>query len=116
MSRSNRSDAKLSTVAVEILLTLADGPAHGYAVKQAIEDRIGDGYLLGSGSLYQALQRLERRGFVGEDTEAPETDDERRGRVYRIEPAGRQALTAEVARMRRVVSHADRADLTGQEA
>jgi DNA-binding PadR family transcriptional regulator len=97
----------LSNVAVEILLTLLRGERHGYAIKLDVERRIGGSFLLGSGSLYQALQRLERRGYVSEARDA-EPADARRGRVYRIEPAGRRALEAEMARMSRVLRFARR--------
>ena len=110
MKRTPRSrtstDGELSSVAVEILLTLLRGPRHGYAIKLDVEERIGDGFLLGSGSLYQALQRLERRGYVAEVARARK--DARRGRVYSIEPEGKRALDAELARMRRVLSAARR--------
>lgn len=96
------SQADLSNVAVEILLTLTMGPLHGYAIKLDVEQRIGGDFILGSGSLYQAIQRLERRGFIAE-TQGKNTDDNRRGRVYRILPAGRRALKTEVERMERVV-------------
>jgi DNA-binding PadR family transcriptional regulator len=99
--------APLSTVAVEVLLALAEGPKHGYAIKRAIEDRIGDDFVLGSGSLYQALQRLERRGLIRERRDGS-GDDPRRGRVYALEPGGRRVLAAELGRMRRVLAHARR--------
>jgi DNA-binding PadR family transcriptional regulator len=101
------SDGELSNVAVEILLTLRRGERHGYAIKLDIEERIGGGYLLGSGSLYQALSRLERRGLVAEVEDA-ESPDSRRGKVYRIEPAGKRALEAELVRMTRVLKFARR--------
>lgn len=100
------AEGDLSKVAVEILLTLSRGARHGYAIKLDVEERIGEGFVLGSGSLYQALQRLLRRGLVAEDKSAERSDDARRGRVYRIEPAGRRALEAELARMSRVLSFA----------
>lgn len=50
-SRSS-TDGELSNVAVEILVSLLQGEKHGYAIKLDVEDRIGDGFLLGSGSLY----------------------------------------------------------------
>ena len=96
------SKADLSNVAVEILLTLANGPLYGYAIKLDVERRIGGNYILGSGSLYQAIQRLERREFIAE-TRRKVADDNRRGRVYQIRPAGRRALEADVERMERVV-------------
>lgn len=100
-------DGELSNVAVEILVSLLRGNKHGYAIKLDVEERIGDGFLLGSGSLYQALQRLERRGYIAEvvDRTPP---DARRGRVYRIERAGKLALEAELARMDRVLKAARR--------
>ena len=108
MSHSRSSaDGELSQVAVEILLTLLHGDRHGYAIKLDVEERIGGGFLLGSGSLYQGLQRLERRGYVAEVKDV-EPVDARRGRVYRIEPAGRRALEAELNRMSRVLKVARR--------
>jgi len=102
-----RDSAPLSTVAVEVMMTLAEGPLHGYAIKRRIEARIGDDFVLGSGSLYQALQRLERRRLVAEAA-APAGADPRRGRVYRLEPAGRRALAQELGRMKRLLSDARR--------
>lgn len=98
----------LSHVQLEILLSLAAGARHGYAIKQDIEARGGGDFTLGSGSLYQALQRLERRGLVAEDPGAPPSDDARRGRVYRIAPAGLRTLRHELDRMGRVVKQAGR--------
>ena len=101
------SESELSNVTVEILLTLLKGASHGYAIKLDVEERVGGDFLLSSGSLYQALHRLESRGYIAEDRGA-RSSDARRGRVYRIQPAGRRALEAEVARMSRVVKTARR--------
>jgi DNA-binding PadR family transcriptional regulator len=116
MPKPQPSDEQpLSNVAVEILLTLTKGPSHGYAIKLDIEDRVGGNFLLGSGSLYQAIYRLERRGYIAEAEEAG-TVDARRGRVYRIEPAGRRALQEELARMDRILKYArDKAVAAGAE-
>ena len=94
---------ELSDVAVEILLTLSKGSQHGYAIKLDVEERAGGDYVLGSGSLYQAIQRLQRRGLLVVDESASDGGDARRGRVYRLDPAGRAALETEFARMRRVL-------------
>ena len=109
-----RDDA-LSNVMIEILVALRREPMHGYAIKLDVEERIGGGYVMGSGSLYQALQRLERRGLI---TAAPELADEdrRRGRTYRIEAAGNDRLEAELARMGRVIEDARRARAEGDRA
>ncbi len=104
---SSSNDGELSNVAVEILVSLLQGEKHGYAIKLDVEERIGDGFLLGSGSLYQALQRLERRRYIAEVKNAT-PPDARRGRVYRIERAGKKALWAELARMDRVLKAARR--------
>lgn len=106
-SPKESKDAELSHVAVEILLTLLQGSRHGYAIKLDIEERIGGDFLLGSGTLYQALHRLEKRGYIAEvKTAVPK--DARRGRVYRVQPAGKRALTAELERMARVMRLARR--------
>lgn len=102
-----RDFAALSTVAVEVMMTLAEGPLHGYAIKQRIEARVGGDFVLGSGSLYQALQRLERRKLVAESASHDDADP-RRGRVYRLEPAGREALATELGRMKRLLADARR--------
>ncbi len=99
-------DSELSHVAVEILLSLLQGgEQHGYAIKLDVEQRLGGGFVLGSGSLYQSLQRLERRGFIAE-VEENASPDARRGRVYRIEPAGKLALDGELKRMSRILRFA----------
>ena len=98
-------DQPLSNVAVDVLLSLTDNPKHGYAIKREIENRIGGTFILGSGSLYQAIQRLERRGFIGEVSNQSPSDG-RRGRVYGITSAGREALKAECHRMDRVLRFA----------
>ena len=105
---STPDEGQLSAVAVEVLLTLAEGPSHGYAIKRAIEMRAGNDVVIGSGSLYQAVHRLERRGFLAEAAEPGDSGDARRGRTYRLEEAGRRALQHELARMRRILSHARR--------
>lgn len=107
-------DGKLSNVMTEILVTLSGEPLHGYGIKLDVEERIGDGYVLGSGSLYQALQRLERRGLIAEVPELV-TDDGRRGRTYRIEPAGTERLKCELQRMDRVLADARRHDVKIEE-
>lgn len=100
----NRSDASseqapLTPVAFDILLALMDGPAHGYAIMKAVEDRtLGEGGLH-PGTLYRALSRLVASDLI-EEIDAPpgEGSDERR-RYYRVTPAGRRAAAAEARRL-----------------
>jgi PadR family transcriptional regulator, regulatory protein PadR len=82
-----------------ILKTLARGPRHGYAVARFIEDTSGDAVLVEEGSLYPALYRLERRGWV--DAEWGTSELGRRAKLYRLTDAGRDQLAAEMATWRR---------------
>ena len=82
-----------------ILKTLAGGPSHGYAIARFIEDMTGDAVLIEDGSLYPALYRLERRGWV--DAEWGTSELGRRAKVYRITRRGRTQLAAELETWRR---------------
>ena len=78
-----------------ILKTLTRGPSHGYAVARFIEDTSGDAVLVEEGSLYPALYRLERRGWV--EAEWGTSELGRRAKLYRLTDTGRQQLEAETA-------------------
>jgi len=78
-----------------ILKTLTGGPRHGYAVARFIEEMSGDAVLVEEGSLYPALYRLERRGWV--EAEWGTSELGRRAKLYRLTDAGRQQLDAEMA-------------------
>jgi PadR family transcriptional regulator, regulatory protein PadR len=82
-----------------ILKTLAGGPRHGYAIAKFIEDTTGDALLVEEGSLYPALYRLERRGWVEAEWGVSELG--RRAKVYRLTDAGHTQLAAEMATWRR---------------
>src|SRR5262245_5443413 len=82
-----------------ILKTLAPGPRHGYAIARFIEDTTGEAVLVEEGSLYPALYRLERRGWV--DAEWGTSELGRRAKLYRLTDAGRKQLAAETATWRR---------------
>lgn len=74
-----------------ILATLERGPAHGYAVIEAIRQRSGGHFDLPEGTVYPALHRLELAGLLASDWVTP--DAGRRKRVYTLTPAGKGALT-----------------------
>jgi len=82
-----------------ILKVLSRGPSHGYAVARAIEQSTGDDLLVEEGSLYPALYRLERRAWV--EAEWGTSELGRRAKLYRLTPAGREQLAAEVETWRR---------------
>lgn len=81
-----------------ILKVLSRGPSHGYAVARFIEEATGDALLVEEGSLYPALYRLERRGWV--EAEWGTSELGRRAKLYRLTPAGRTRLDEEVATWR----------------
>lgn len=76
-----------------ILLALAEGPLHGWAVVKKIREMSDGREEPGTGSLYLAMSRLEERGLIA-DAEAPE-DTDRRRRYMRLTPLGRRVLVAE---------------------
>jgi len=82
-----------------ILKTLARGPRHGYAIARFIEDTTGEAVMVEEGSLYPALYRMERRGWI--DAEWGTSELGRRAKLYNLTPAGRTQLAAEVASWRR---------------
>jgi DNA-binding PadR family transcriptional regulator len=82
--------------ALLVLISLADGDKHGYAIMQDVERACGA--RLGPGTLYAVLPRLEGRGWV---EALPSTD---RRRPYRLTSAGATALREQLAAMRRLAS------------
>lgn len=76
-----------------MLQTLTLEPLHGYGIGQRIEQKSRGVFEVTLGSLYPALQRLERGGFVAAEWRASENG--RRARYYRITPLGRQQLREE---------------------
>jgi PadR family transcriptional regulator len=75
-----------------LLAVLADQPGHGYALSQRLAVRSGGELSVPEGSLYPALQRLERRGLV---VSGWDTDGGRRRRVYRLTAAGGREVAGE---------------------
>ena len=76
-----------------ILKTLAGGPRHGYAIAKYIEDASGDTVAVEEGSLYPALYRMERRGWL--EAEWGESELGRRAKLYRLTRRGRAQLVSE---------------------
>ena len=97
----------LQPAAFHILLALADGDRHGYAVIQEVEARTGGKVRLSAGTLYRTIQRTLEQGLIVEVRERPlpELDDERR-RYYRITPFGIAVARAEARRLEQLVDMA----------
>ncbi|GMQ85046.1 MAG: PadR family transcriptional regulator [Acidimicrobiia bacterium] len=89
---------------LHILLALADGERHGYAVMSEVE-RMTDGEVsMGPGTLYGAIKRMLNAGLIEESDNRPdpELDDERR-RYYRTKGFGARVLTAELSRLDQLI-------------
>lgn len=106
MSRRPPRAGALTAPALQILLSLSRGALHGYGIKLDIEERTGGEISLGSGTLYQALQRLEDRGLICETDIPGGADDARRGRHYTLTPRGESVLESELALLRRTLAWA----------
>ena len=97
----------LKTNVLFILLALAGGQKHGYAIMQETHETSEGLVRLGPGTLYGTLQRLIERGLI-EETGKPsavDQDDERR-RYYRLTSTGNEVITAEVRRLEQLVKAA----------
>ncbi len=77
-------------LALLLLATLRDGPAHGYGLARTIERRTENALQLREGTLYPALHALERDGLIASAWETPAGGRERK--VYRLTPAGEKKL------------------------
>jgi DNA-binding PadR family transcriptional regulator len=97
-----------------ILLALADGERHGYAIMRMVAEDTGGTVRLGAGTLYRSIKQMLAAGLIEESDERPDPllDDERR-RYYRITPLGQQALQGEITRLDRLVSLGRRRGLRG---
>jgi DNA-binding PadR family transcriptional regulator len=87
----------LTPAQFHVLLALADGPCHGYAIMQAARATAGPGVPMGPGTVYGTLERLEEAGWVAE---VPGGTGRRR--AFDLLPPGRAALEHEAARVARL--------------
>jgi len=99
---------------LHILLALADGETHGYAIMSEVEVLTDGSVTMGPGTLYGAVKRMLKVGLVEETDERPdpELDDERR-RYYRLSGFGVRVLDAEVARMEQLARAAQTRRMVG---
>ena len=100
MATSDRSDVLQGTLDLLILRTLEAGPLHGYAIGQQINQTSRALLQVPQGSLYPALHRLEKKGWLS--AEWVETDGGRRAKVYRLTRTGYQQLAREIADWQRL--------------
>jgi transcriptional regulator len=87
------TDLRQGTLDMLILKALSLEPLHGWGISQRIQQVSRDVLQVNQGSLYPALQRLERRGLVAAEWRA--SDNNRRSKYYRLTAQGRAALSRE---------------------
>jgi DNA-binding PadR family transcriptional regulator len=97
----------LTPAAFHILLALADGEKHGYAIMQEADTISGGQVKLGPGTLYGTLKRMLGDGWIEESDTRPDPDlDDERRRYYRLTNLGGRVARAETARLARLVEAA----------
>ena len=99
-SPGSRTARPLTPAMFHILLALAGGERHGYAIMREVDVLTGGARRLGPGSLYGSIKRMLAEGLIEECGERPDpaADDERR-RYYRLTDLGRRAAGAEARRL-----------------
>ena len=97
----------LTPAVFNLLLALASGEKHGYAIMLAVRENTGGEVKMGPGTLYGAIKRLLVDGWIEESggRSDPNLDDERR-RYYRLTDLGQRVASAEAERMSRLVTSA----------
>lgn len=95
MPASETLELLQGTLDVLILKTLSWGPAHGYGIARWLQHVTDDALRIEEGSLYPALHRLEKRGFV--ESSWGLSENNRRAKFYRITTRGRQQLRREAS-------------------
>ena len=97
----NRIDLLHGTLDLMILQTLKWGPQHGHGIGQAIRASSQEAFQVEHGTLYPALHRLERRGWLAAEWKVSEAN--RRARYYRLTPKGKKQLLEEQSKWRTLV-------------
>jgi transcriptional regulator len=95
------ADKLHGTLDALVLKTLSWGPRHGYAISRWLRETSGDQIQVEEGSLYPALYRLEKQGWISAEWGLTELD--RRARFYSLTPAGKKQLATQVEGFRRFV-------------
>jgi len=95
----------LSQTAFHVLVAIAHGPRHGYAIAQDVEELTDGRIVMGPGTLYGSIQRMVAAGLI-EEAENPGEEGLHAGRrrYYRMTPIGGSALRAESERLLRAVN------------
>ena len=103
----DRIELLQGTLDLLILRTLQWGPRHGHGIGLAIMANSDDVLRVDHGSLYPALHRLQRQGWIAAEWKT--TENKQRAKYYRLTAAGRKQLVVEQSRWRRLVQAMARA-------
>ncbi len=106
MNRHERGELLHGALELLILRTLSDGPMHGFAITERIQEVSDEVLTVDDGSMYPALYRLHGRGWI--EAEWGRGKKNRRAKYYRLTPAGRRALKQAAARWSRFSTAVDR--------
>jgi DNA-binding PadR family transcriptional regulator len=99
--------APLTPAMFQILLALADGEKHGYAILKEVEEHTGGEVRLSTGTLYGIIKRLLGDGLIAECRQRPPAaEDDQRRRYYKLTPTGREVAVTEAERMERLIARA----------
>ena len=98
----NRVELLQGTLDMLILQTLQWGAQHGYGISQALRVRSGEVLQVETGSLYPALHRLERQGWVRSEWKLSESNQ--RAKYYRITATGKKQLASDQSRWQQMVA------------
>lgn len=107
-SRTNKSrpEPAMKSAWFHILLALADGAQHGYAIRKSVHDRTAGAVKLYPATLYGSIRELAGRELIEALEGADDPDEDQRRRYYRLTPAGQDALREEVARLQSLLDQA----------
>jgi transcriptional regulator len=101
----DKTELLQGTLDMLILKIVALGPVHGYGISQRIQQISKDVLQVQQGSLYPALHRLEKRGWLA--AEWGESENGRQAKFYKLSPVGRKQLAAEEATWNRLAGAVD---------
>ena len=105
MTARQQNDALRGSLDLLVLKTLSLQPTHGWGISQRIQQMSKGTLEVNQGSLYPALQRLEKIGLIASDWGT--TDNNRRARYYRLTAGGRRALSDERASWKKFAAGLD---------
>ena len=104
MAETSNSHRPLTPAVYHILLALADGEKHGYAIMKDVEQQTGGRVKMGPGTLYGSIMRMLAANLIEETAQRPDPDlDDERRRYYRLSGLGRRVVAEETRRLTQAV-------------